>query len=110
MKAALRPATTPSAGRRLGPVSRPIEDQQLVLDEHGYGHHGTAPPSAASRATVAGSCKKERPHRAPHDPTNIVEPRIAQRFRNSPCTGTISSSRPELTASVQGNGSPITRF
>ena len=23
------------------PFSRPIEDQQLVLDEHGFGHHGT---------------------------------------------------------------------
>ena len=23
------------------PFSRTIEDQQLVLDEHGFGHHGT---------------------------------------------------------------------
>jgi len=23
------------------PFSRPIEDQQLVFDEHGFGHHGT---------------------------------------------------------------------
>jgi hypothetical protein len=28
-------------GTEIGrPFSRPIEDQQLVLDEHGFGHHG----------------------------------------------------------------------
>ena len=29
-------------GTEIGrPFSRTIEDQQLVLDEHGFGHHGT---------------------------------------------------------------------
>ena len=29
-------------GTQIGrPFSRTIEDQQLVLDEHGFGHHGT---------------------------------------------------------------------
>ena len=29
-------------GAEIGrPFSRPIEDQQLVLDEHGFGDHGT---------------------------------------------------------------------
>jgi hypothetical protein len=40
MKTAHRPATRRSEGRRLGdPFSRPIEDQELVLDDHGFGHY-----------------------------------------------------------------------
>jgi len=30
------------SGTKIGrPFSPPIEDKQLVLDEHGFGHHGT---------------------------------------------------------------------
>jgi hypothetical protein len=49
----LGPASPVDSTRKPGrteigrPFSRPIQDQQLVLDEHGFGHHsaGTAGPS-----------------------------------------------------------------
>jgi hypothetical protein len=39
------------------PFLRTLEDQQLVLDEHGFGHHERASPGPASRATVASRCR-----------------------------------------------------
>ena len=41
IKSAHRPTTTRSEGRRLGEsFSGQIEDEQLVLDEYGFRHHG----------------------------------------------------------------------
>ena len=37
-----QPGNHAISGTEIGrPFSRTIEDQQLVLDEHGFGHHGT---------------------------------------------------------------------
>ena len=42
IKSAHNPTTTRSEGRRWGEsFSGPIEDEQLVLDEYGFRHHGT---------------------------------------------------------------------
>jgi hypothetical protein len=40
LQAAHKPAITRSETEIRRPFSRAIEDQQLVLDEHGFGHHG----------------------------------------------------------------------
>ena len=48
-----RPPTMRSETRKLGErFPRPIEDQQLVLDEHGFGDHGTG----AARPRQSGDC------------------------------------------------------
>jgi hypothetical protein len=36
---------------------RHAQDQQLLFDEHGFGHHGTGDAGPASRATVASRCR-----------------------------------------------------
>jgi hypothetical protein len=48
-----------TAALRLAPLDEAdaIEDQQLVLDEHGFGDQ-RAPPRPASRATVASRCRR----------------------------------------------------
>ena len=40
-------------------VAGPIDDQQLALDEHGFGARGTAPPGPASRPTVRQEMQKQ---------------------------------------------------
>jgi hypothetical protein len=56
MKTAHRPATTRSEGRRLGDrFSRSIEDQELVLDEHGFGHHRTGAAGTGESGTQVSS-------------------------------------------------------
>jgi hypothetical protein len=58
MTSAHRPGDHAIRGMEIGrPFSRTIEDQQLVLDEHGFGHHGTGTAGTASRATVASRCR-----------------------------------------------------
>jgi hypothetical protein len=43
-------------GTEIGrPFSRAIEDQQLVLDEHGFGHHGTG----AAGTGEPGECRQQ---------------------------------------------------
>src|SRR4030095_8159769 len=94
----------------IGPtVPGPIEDQQLVLDEHGFSDLG---PRAAGTGQPGDSCpqvqKKNRQiaHRTIL-PTSW-NPRIAQEFRNSPYTSAQGRGCNECAESwiCQGMGTP----
>jgi hypothetical protein len=73
------------------PLSGTIEDQQLVLDEHGFGHHGTR----AAGTDEPGDCRQQmqKKHGEIAHRTILARSRHARNphdFWNSPCTGRIS--------------------
>ena len=64
-----------------------IEDQQLVLDEHGFGHHGTGAAGTGEPGDRRQQMQKQDGQIA-HRPivASSRNPRNAHGFRNSPCT------------------------
>jgi hypothetical protein len=91
-----------------------IEDQQLVLNEHRFGHDGTG----AARTGDPGDCRnhaeKGRRDRAPHNPSKIAaRARNAHEFWNSPCTGPpktmhhFAGKKGETIIQVHGEGARI---
>jgi hypothetical protein len=90
-----------------------------VLDQHAFGHHGTAPPGPASRATVGSTCREGRPDRAPHNAAKIAtRAKNALEFSNSPCTGgqiAFRTAYPHarsllITADADGSNGPRLRL
>ena len=72
------------AGR---PLSGTVENEQLVLDEHGFGDHGTdaARPHESGRLSPADAPTEWR-DRAWRNHATHEFPRNASDFSNSPCT------------------------